>query len=153
MHILKTQRVIAGIAILSLLLWFCHQVDPASKALAASVRISASEHASTEPTLCDAEQPVVDTYLSAVKSFSSFTAPRQPAAQRSIQGEARVRGPVYDSTDSQTSGHNRLAHTCTVTSRNNSGVGTLRDCLQNAANDDIILFDATVFPRLRRSQF
>jgi len=38
------------------------------------------------------------------------------------------------------------ANTCTVTSLADSGPGTLRICLENALNDDLIDFDTSVFP-------
>lgn len=41
---------------------------------------------------------------------------------------------------------NRGAVTCTVTSKADSGAGTLRSCLTSLAAGDVILFDPTVFP-------
>ena len=41
---------------------------------------------------------------------------------------------------------NRPATTCTVTSTADSGVGTLRQCLLDAASGDTITFDPGVFP-------
>ena len=40
----------------------------------------------------------------------------------------------------------RLASTCLVTSTADSGPGTLRQCLLNQVNGDVILFNPTVFP-------
>ena len=41
---------------------------------------------------------------------------------------------------------NAITGTCEVTSANNDGSGTLRDCLLGALQGDVITFDTTVFP-------
>lgn len=75
---------------------------------------------------------------------ASMPAPVIPAPAPSIQKRAFFLSPpipvqLFDAPD-------RLATTCVVTTTADSGPGSLRTCLQNQVNGDVITFSTTVFP-------
>jgi hypothetical protein len=62
-----------------------------------------------------------------------------------IRGEAQALPRQLPGARPGSDGH-RIAGACVVTSTNDSGPGTLRECMENATNGDTITFDTTVFP-------
>ncbi len=143
---LKTQRLIARTLVLSTIFWLFGQTGAMGASTAAigpsSISVNRAMSASFDPTKLSgvAEQHATD------EGFTSFAHPLRAISIRSFTGESRVKPPTQPSLGQLDKSPQRPASTCTVVSRNNAGSGTLRDCLQNAASDDVILFDATVFP-------